>query len=294
MTNKFSHIPVLLTEAVDALKVRRDGKYIDATFGGGGHSQVIIEKGGIVLGIDQDLAAIDAGIKNLESRIKNHNLKLALGNFADIKKIATENGFEKVSGILLDLGVSSYQLDSAERGFSFRHDEKLDMRMNSNGKLTAFDVVNFYPKENLVEIFLKYGEEHSAKEIAEAIVGKRKKEKIYTTKELVKIVMEISHKSEPINPATRIFQAIRIEVNDEIESLKKGLSESLKLLNGQARLVVISFHSLEDRVVKQIFDKSQREGFGKNIYKRPVVPSSLELSKNRRARSAKMRVFEKN
>jgi 16S rRNA (cytosine1402-N4)-methyltransferase len=289
----YNHIPVLLEEAVDGLAVTAGKKYIDATLGGGGHTSLIIQKGGIVLGIDQDSDAIDFVSQNQESRIKNKELRVVKGNFEDIKKIAKDNGFEKIDGILFDFGVSSYQLDSSGRGFSIRHDEELDMRMDRDVQFSALDIVNKYPKEKLIDIFYRYGEEHNAKEIATEIVEKRRKGEIRTTKELKEICERISHKDEKIHPATRIFQAIRIEVNNEIEVIKKGLNEAIELLRPNGRMVVISFHSLEDRVVKQMFETFKRAGLGTIITKKPLVADALEAESNKRSRSAKMRIFEK-
>lgn len=290
----FSHIPVLLHEAVEALMVSTNKKYIDATVGGGGHTLEIILGGGLVLGIDQDQNALDFVARNQKKSIEDQKLKLSKGNFKDIRKIASQNNFEKVNGILFDFGVSSYQLDASGRGFSIRHDEKLDMRMDQDTELSALEIVNKYSRDQLIEIFYRFGEEHNAKRIADAILLNRRKNAITTTKELASLIERVPHKSEQIHPATRVFQAIRIEVNNEIEVIKVGLRESIDLLDENGRLVVISFHSLEDRVVKQLFAQFEREGIGKNITKKPITASEKELSRNKRARSAKLRVFEKN
>lgn len=290
----FKHIPVLLDEVVDALKVERGHKYIDATLGGGGHSFEILQKGGIVLGIDQDEDALEYVSENLRQKIKEQRLVLIKGNFRNLKDLAFKKGFEKVNGILFDLGVSSYQLDCAQRGFSFSKNEKLDMRMDKGSPLSAFEVVNKYPYEKLVDIFYKYGEEHNAKKIARQIINERKKKPIITTLELSQLISAISRKPESIHPATKVFQAIRIEVNDEINALKEGLAAGVKLLEGKGRIVVLSFHSLEDRVVKQTFDMFKRAGYGKVITKKPLTATFEENKKNRRARSAKLRIFEKN
>jgi 16S rRNA (cytosine1402-N4)-methyltransferase len=291
--NNFSHIPVLLHEAVEALKVEPAKQYIDATLGGGGHTEEIIKKGGVVLGIDQDEDALEYVSQRLKSFIDEKKLILGKGNFEDIQKLARDNGFEAVDGILFDLGVSSYQLDSSGRGFSIRNDEELDMRMNKDGKLNAFDVVNSYSESALIDLFYRYGEEHNAKGIAQAITDKRKKEKIRTTKELAGLIERLPHKSEEIHPATRVFQAIRIEVNGELNAVKQGVYDSLSLLNPGGRLAVISFHSLEDRIIKQIFEKAKREGKGVALTKKPIVATYEENVRNRRSRSAKMRIFEK-
>lgn len=290
---QFNHIPVLLEEAVDGLNVTDGKHYIDATLGGGGHTGLILQKGGIVLGIDQDADAIEFVKQTQNEKLKTEKLKIVKGNFEDIKRIAKENGFEKVDGILFDFGVSSYQLDNSGRGFSIRRDEELDMRMDMDATLSALDVVNSYPKDKLIEIFYTYGEEHNAKEIADAIVEKRRKTEIRTTKELKEICEKISHKDGPIHPATKIFQAIRIEVNNEIGVIKKGVSDAVEMLLPQARLVAISFHSLEDRVIKQMFETLKRQGVGIVVTKKPLVADDNEITGNKRARSAKMRIFEK-
>jgi len=290
---QFNHIPVLLEDAVAGLNVTKGKRYIDATLGGGGHAGLILQKGGIVLGIDQDQDAIEFVMHSQESRIKNKELRVTKGNFEQIKKIAEENGFEQVDGILFDFGVSSYQLDNSGRGFSIRREEELDMRMDADATLSALDVVNSYSRDRLIEIFYKYGEEHNAKEIALAIVEKRRKSEIRTTKELKEICEKISHKDAKIHPATKIFQAIRIEVNNEIEVIKKGVNDAVGLLSPHGRLVVISFHSLEDRVVKQLFETFKRQGLGIVITKKPLVADDTEVTGNKRSRSAKMRIFEK-
>lgn len=290
---QFNHIPVLLEEAVEGLNVTNGKHFIDATLGGGGHTGLILQKGGIVLGIDQDIDAVDFVSQNQELRIKNEELRVVKGNFEDIKKIATENGFEKIDGILFDFGVSSYQLDNSGRGFSIRRDEELDMRMDTEATLSALDVVNSYPKDKLIDIFYTYGEEHNAKKIAEAIIERRRKTEIRTTKELKEICEKISHKDEKIHPATKIFQAIRIEVNNEIGVIKKGVNDAVELLAPHGRLVAISFHSLEDRVIKQMFEALKRQGVGIVITKKPLVADDIEVTGNKRARSAKMRIFEK-
>ncbi len=291
--SNFSHIPVMLSEAVFALKVVRGQKYIDGTLGGGGHTKLILENGGIVLGIDRDDDAISHVSTQLKQNIDEGALTVVKGNFGEIEKIAKEYGFEKVDGILLDIGVSGYQMDSAQRGFSIRHDETLDMRMDPAQELTAYDVVNSYPKEKLIEIFYRYGEEHNAIKIADEIVATRKKKEIKTTRELASIIERIPHKSEPIHPATRVFQAIRIEVNGELDQLQKGLNGGVGILTSGGRLVVISFHSLEDRIVKKTFELFQKNGRGTVVTKKPIIAGFNEVSKNKRSRSAKMRVFEK-
>lgn len=289
----FKHTSVLLNEAIEALNVRRGEKYIDATLGGGGHATEIIKRGGIVLGIDKDTDALTFVTENQKEQIDTKQLTVVQGNFSDIKRLAYENGFENIHGALFDLGVSSYQLDNAQRGFSLKGEARLDMRMDKQQELSAYDVVNSYSKDKLEEIFYLYGEEPNAKKIAEAIHDIRRRAPILTTKELSEIIQTIPHKNEPIHPATRVFQAIRIEVNDELGSEKKGLEDAVDLLKIGGRIVVISFHSLEDRIAKQLFSKKERERKGKVITKRPITASFEELTENKRARSAKLRVFEK-
>lgn len=292
--SNFSHIPVLLSETIDALLVAPGYTYIDGTIGGGGHATAILEKGGKVLGIDKDEDALSYIESTSNQYISEGKLILRKGSFSDIKKIASEAGFYEVNGILYDIGVSSYQLDASGRGFSIKHDETLDMRMDKEQTLTAYDVVNSYPKDKLVDIFYRYGEEHNAVKIAEEIVNLRKKTKITTTRELALIIERIPHKNEPIHPATRAFQAIRIEVNKEIDELKKGLLDGADILKEKGRLAVISFHSLEDRVVKQSFEQFQKKGIGTIVTKKPIIAAFDETASNKRARSAKLRVFEKN
>ena len=294
------HTPVLLREAVKGLQVRKDGNYIDATIGGGGHTRSILDLGGRVLGIDQDEDAISHLKKKFELEINQGRLVLERGNFAEMKEIAGKHKIDGVDGILFDLGVSSYQIDRSGRGFSFRRDEVLDMRMSQKGDLTASEIINTWPESDLVAIFAKYGEEPAASEVARKIVFRRKQKKIGTSLELAKIVSDVVRNSGKIpirhtqgkHPATRIFQALRIVVNDEIENLRKGLSEGFKLLKKGGRIAVISFHSLEDRVVKLYFLELERKGLGKVITKKPIEASFDEIKKNRRARGAKLRIIE--
>lgn len=289
----FAHTPVLLQEVIDGLKVEMGKKYIDATLGGGGHTAEILRLGGIVLGIDQDEDALNFVKEKFSKEVLNKSLKVRKGNFKDIRKLAYENGFGTADGILFDLGVSSYQLDSPIRGFSLKHNSRLDMRMDKDQQLSAYEVINKYPFETLIEIFLKNGEEHNARKIAERIVETRKKQPIETTGELSLLIEKVSHKSEGIHPATKTFQAIRIEVNKEIDSLRIGISEAFDLLGINGRITVISFHSLEDRVVKLAFDKFQRAGLGTVLTKSPLMASFSENARNKRSRSAKLRIFEK-
>jgi 16S rRNA (cytosine1402-N4)-methyltransferase len=289
----YQHTPVLKDEVVEGLRIEPENKYIDATLGGGGHAMEILEKGGLVLGIDQDQEAIEFVKGNLESRINNQELKLVKGNFRDVGRIARENGFEQSSGVLFDLGVSSYQLDSDKRGFSIKRDAPLDMRMDRNLEITAADIVNSYSEENLVDIFQRYGEEERAKEAAAQIVKSRKVKKIETTEDLVIVIALALKKRGIMHPATKVFQALRIEVNSELEALKQGLKEALEVIKEKGRIGAISFHSLEDRIVKQAFDNWEEKGLGIIITKKPIVAQYDEVRSNPRARSAKLRIFEK-
>jgi 16S rRNA (cytosine1402-N4)-methyltransferase len=288
------HTPVLSDEVDSFLRVRSGGKYIDGTIGGGGHAARILKSSGKVLGIDWDLTSILHLKKKFESEISEGKLMLVHGNLKDMGKYAKKTGFENVDGILLDLGVSSYQLDKSGRGFSFRRNEPLDMRM-TNGlgedtELTAHEIINKWSEEELYEIFSKYGEEIRAREVASEIVSSRP---IETTEELAQIISKVIRTGEARHPATKIFQALRIAVNSEIENLQKGLDEGFKLLNKGARFEVISFHSLEDRTVKLYFLKLERGGLARILTKKPVIATEEEIRQNRRSRSAKLRVIEK-
>ena len=288
--NKF-HVPVLLKESVEALGVKKNKKYIDATLGGGGHAGEIIKRGGIVLGIDQDKEALEYVKKNFKFQISNFKLILANGNFEDIDNIAKENGFEKVSGILFDLGVSTYQLTSSERGFSFNIAAELDMRMDPyRQRLTAKKIVNNWDQPSLKRIFKTYGEEPYAGPIAWEISKARKLKPIEETDELVAIIKKAMppkyRYSREKHFATATFRALRMAVNDELKILESGLKQAAQILSPGARIVVISFHSLEDRIVKNFFKVQPQLEI---LTKKPVVASPKEIKNNHKARSAKLR-----
>lgn len=293
------HKTVLLQETVDLLNVKSGEKYIDATLGGGGHAGAILDRGGIVLGLDADQDAIDyvqeeLRIKKQELRFDKANLILAKGNFRDIDKIATQAGFEKVKGVVFDLGVSSHQIDTPVRGFSFQSTGPLDMRMDKDLSVKARDLVNSLTKSELVELFTKFGEEYRAPKIAEQIVRTRVNDPIVTTVDLVEIVKKaIPFQNSKINPATKVFQALRIAINDEVNNLRESLPKAWSLLDKNGRIAVISFHSLEDRIVKNMFKEWEKEGSGRIVTKKPVIPTMEELEANNRSRSAKLRVMEK-
>lgn len=290
------HTPVLLQEVVLGLNVKPGGKYIDGTIGGGGHAREILKRGGRVLGIDQDEDAIRYLEKQFELEISRGQLVLACSNFSRIEEIAREYGFLGADGILFDLGVSSYQIGKSGRGFSFLKDEPLDMRMNfltNGGKdyISARDLINKSDENELDYIFSKYGEERKSHLVASAIVERRKEKPIETTGELVKIISDIIPKNGKNHPATKIFQALRIAVNNEIENLKKGLDGGFKILNSQGRFLIISFHSLEDRTVKLFFREMVKNGQGSLIGKSFIAPNDDEIRQNRRSRSAKLRII---
>src|SRR3989338_1969580 len=281
------HNPVLVGQVIDFLIVSTGKKYLDLTVGAGGHSLEIIKRGGRVIGID-----LDPEILARARQVLGNQATLVEGNYKDADLIAKENGFEKLDGILLDLGLSSFQLDSPERGFSFRFDAPLDMRMSPELGVRAVDLVNGLNVGELEELFMKLGEEKQARRIAKEIVGSRVDHKITTTTELAEIVKKVKKVSfgKHIHPATQVFQALRIAVNDELNNLREVLPKASSLLGKDGRLVVISFHSLEDRIVKDFFKSSSEL---KVLTEKPITASEEEVGLNPRSRSAKMRVAEK-
>ena len=308
---EFKHKSVLLNETIDGLNIKPDGIYLDGTLGGGGHAYEVCrrlgEKGSIV-GIDQDAAAIEAA----SARLKDFGEKVTIvrSNYCDMKSKLHELGIDKVDGIVLDLGVSSYQLDTAERGFSYREDAPLDMRMDTRQKMTARDIVNDYTEADLYRVIRDYGEDKFAKNIAKHIVQARAVKPVETTAELSEIIrasipMKFQKKSG--HPAKRTFQAIRIELNRELDVLRDSLDDMIDLLNPGGRLCIITFHSLEDRIVKSAFRKNEnpctcppdfpvcvcgKKSKGSIITKKPILPSEEELEYNSRSKSAKLRIFE--
>lgn len=307
---EFKHEPVMLNECIEGLNIEPDGIYVDGTLGGAGHSSEIIKRlseKGLLIGIDRDEEALDAASKRLKSY---KNIKYIHGNHDDIKTLLSNLQIEKVDGILLDLGVSSYQLDERARGFSYMGEANLDMRMDKTQILTAKDVINTYSKEELIRILEEYGEERFAKQIVNNIINKRQKRQIETTTELVEIIKKSIplSKQKDGHPAKRTFQAIRIEVNNEIEPLFNTIKDSIDLLNTKGRLCVITFHSLEDRLVKKAFKEAEGictcpsdlpycicgcKSHGKVINKKPIIAKKEELERNTRSKSAKLRIFEK-
>lgn len=287
------HTSVLLQEVIDNLDIKSGKKYIDATLGGGGHTREILKKGGDVLGIDVDGDAhMYVESKNEKSSSLKGTLTRAVGNFERIDELAKANSYENVDGIVFDLGVSGHQFDTAERGFSFKSGP-LDMRMSKALGVTAADLINGLTRNELVILFEKFGEEPFAKKIASAITGRRHIRLFHTTDDLADVIKRTVTHSGATHPATRVFQALRIAVNDEMNVLKSALPKALELLNSQGKIVVITFHSLEDRIVKRQFEEWQEKEFGKIITKKPITPTKEELQRNSRSRSAKLRVFEK-
>ncbi|MDO5807186.1 MAG: 16S rRNA (cytosine(1402)-N(4))-methyltransferase RsmH [Lachnospiraceae bacterium] len=309
---EFRHKSVLLEESIDALQIKPDGIYVDGTLGGGGHSYEIcthLSDKGRLIGIDQDEAAIEAATRRLE-RFKDR-VTIVRSNYCNIKRELDRLGIASVDGVILDLGVSSYQLDEASRGFTYREDAPLDMRMDQRQTLSAKEVVNEYSEMELYHIIRDYGEEKFAKNIAKHIVSARNQKALETTGELIHVIKAaIPAKVRAVggHPAKRTFQAIRIEVNRELEVLENSLGDMIDLLNDGGRICVITFHSLEDRIVKNKFRECEnpctcpkefpvcvcgKKSKGKVITRKPVIPSQEELEDNSRAKSSKLRVFER-
>ena len=303
---EFKHYTVMKNEAVDALECKNGLVYIDCTLGGGGHSELILQRispDGRLIAFDID----DDAIRAASERLKNYNnITIVKDSYTNIKTVLKNLGIQKITGgVLFDLGASYHQLTKAERGFSFMKDAPLDMRFDTNSEFTAYDVVNFYPEEDLVRIFSEYGEERFSKRIAKAIIEARKKKKIETTLELSDLIIKSTPKiKSAVHPATRVFQAIRIEVNHELQNVKNTLNDVLDLLGFGAIISVISFHSLEDRIVKHLFKyHSQRCHCDKNqmicncpppilelVNRKPIMASEEEIKENPPSRSAKLRV----
>ena len=309
---EFQHKSVLLEETIEGLHIRPDGTYVDGTLGGGGHAYEIAKRlgdKGSIIGIDQDAAAIEAaGI-----RLKDFGEKVTIvrSNYCEMKSQLQKLGIDKVDGIILDLGVSSYQLDTAERGFSYREDAPLDMRMDTRQTMTARDIVNDYSEMELYRVIRDYGEDKFAKNIAKHIVAARGRAVIETTGQLTQIIREsipMKYQKMSGHPAKRTFQAIRIELNRELDVLRDSLDDMIDLLKPGGRLCIITFHSLEDRIVKSAFRKNEnpctcpsdfpvcvcgKVSKGKVITKKPILPSKEEQEYNSRSKSAKLRIFER-
>ena len=308
----FKHVSVLLNETIDGLNINPDGIYVDGTLGGGGHSYEICKRlsdKGRLIGIDQDGEALEAA----RERLKEFEDKITLvrSNYCEIDTILKDLGIEKVDGIVLDLGVSSYQLDNLERGFSYKSDAPLDMRMDQRQQITAKDIVNTYSEFDLYRIIRDYGEDKFAKNIAKHIVAARQVKPITTTGELTEIIREsipMKMQVKSGHPAKRTFQAIRIELNRELDVLRDSLDGMIDILDDGGRLCIITFHSLEDRIVKTIFRKNEnpctcpsdfpvcvcgKKSKGKVITRKPILPGETEMEENPRSKSAKLRIFER-
>ena len=308
---EFNHYSVMLNETIESLNIKPDGIYVDGTLGGGGHSFEIAKRltTGHLYGIDQDEAAIEAASERLKD-YKEHFTAIR-ANYKDAVSILKEKGIGGVDGIVLDLGVSSYQLDTAERGFSYKADSPLDMRMDRRQKLSAYDIVNTYPIKELFRIIRDYGEDKFAQNIAKHIVQARETKPIETTfelNEIIKAAIPMKMRVEGGHPSKRTFQAIRIECNHELDVLRDSLDEMIDYLKPGGRLSIITFHSLEDRIVKTSFKKNEdpctcpknfpvcvcgKVSKGTQITRKPIVPTDEELSQNSRSKSAKLRVFER-
>ncbi len=308
---EFKHIPVMLNECIEGLNIKPDGIYVDGTIGGAGHSKEIVKRlsaNGLLIGIDRDEEALKAAKENLKDY---SNVKYVHGNHDEIREILNDLGIGKVDGILLDLGVSSYQLDERNRGFSYLGKNELDMRMDRTQDLTAKYVVNNYDEERLANIIYEYGEEKFSRNIAKNNCKYRQNKQIETTEELVQIIENSIPKAKQKDghPAKRTFQAIRIEVNNEIKPLYDTILKSIECLNENGRLCVITFHSLEDRAVKNAYTEAQGKctcpkdlpycvcnykSFGKIINKKPIEATENEKTQNSRSKSAKLRIFERH
>ena len=310
---EFKHKSVLLEETIDNLNIKPEGIYVDGTLGGGGHSYEIASrlKGeGRLIGIDQDGEAIEAASRRLESF--KERITLIRNNYCNAREALHQIGIDKVDGIVLDLGVSSYQLDNVERGFSYKYDTALDMRMDTRQQLTARDIVNDYSEMDLFRIIRDYGEDQFAKNIAKHIVNARKDKPIETTGELneiIKAAIPAKMRATGGHPSKKTFQAIQIECNRELEVLKSSLDDFIEMLNPGGRICIITFHSLEDRIVKSAFRKNENPctcppdfpvcvcgqvSKGKVVSRKPILPSDEELAENKRSKSAKLRVFERS
>jgi 16S rRNA (cytosine1402-N4)-methyltransferase len=286
-----THIPVLLKEVVEMLNIKNSGVYLDGTVGLGGHAEDILRKGekSTLIGIDRD----EESLNKARERLKGFNAHLEQDTFSHMETVVRRLGYSEIDGILLDLGVSSFQLKSDGRGFSFSKDEPLDMRMDKKQELSAYNIVNEYPEENLANILWKYGEERFSRKIARAVVRARSKKTITTCTELSRVVEKAVGRHGRIHPATKTFQALRIEVNRELNELSSALTAGVTILKRGGRFCVISYHSLEDRIVKHSFREYAQEKVISLITKKPLTPSKEEQQRNPSSRSAKMRVAEK-
>ena len=309
---EFNHYSVMLNECLEGLEIKPDGIYVDGTLGGAGHSSQIAQRlgaNGRLIGIDQDSEAIEAAGRRLEPY--KSKVTIVHDNYRNTAQILKDLGISKIDGMLLDLGVSSYQLDNAQRGFSYRFDAPLDMRMNRENNLSAYEIVNSYSESELFHVIRDYGEENFAKNIAKHIVQRRQTKPVETTfelNEIIKAAIPAKMRAKEGHPSKRTFQAIRIECNSELEVLKESIGELIDLLSPGGRLCIITFHSLEDRIVKTAFKNAQdpctcppsfpvcvcgKVSKGTVVTHKPILSSETELEENSRSKSAKLRIFEK-
>ncbi len=311
----FEHKSVLLGETIENLAIRPEGTYVDGTLGGGGHAYEVLQRLsnlGRFIGIDQDDAALQAAEGRLKEFETTRNINYIRSNYCNIREELHHIGIDRVDGIVLDLGVSSYQLDTVERGFSYKEDAPLDMRMDRRNEMTAKDIVNGYSERELYRIIRDYGEDQFAKNIAKHIIKAREQKEITSTGELVEVIkaaIPMKIQKAMGHPAKKTFQAIRIELNQELDVLRDTLDDMITLLNPGGRICIITFHSLEDRIVKTIFKKNENPctcppdfpvcacgnvSKGRVVTRKPILPSGVEMEENRRSKSAKLRVFERN
>jgi 16S rRNA (cytosine1402-N4)-methyltransferase len=289
------HQPVLLKEIIEILEPKENENFIDATFGEGGVSLEIAKfngPDGKILTFEWDPELYKLGVEKIKNLKMEKRIKLVNQNFRNIKRVVKEEGFTKIKGVVFDLGISLWHYKKSQRGFSFREDEPLDMRINPEIKVTAFEIINYYSYKDLVEIFKNYGEERNAEKIARTIIDRRRKKKIETSKELAEIVAEVVP-SRKIHPATKIFMALRTFINGELENLEQGLKDSYDVLDKGGKIVVLSFQGLEDKVIKQVFKLLKKEG-AEFITKNVIRPKKQEILKNSQARSAKLRAVKKS
>lgn len=301
------HIPVMLKESIDGLNVHKGGIYVDATFGGGGHTMEMLKRlngQGMVYGFDQDLDALDNWKRRTDFKKYDDSFRFVRSNFRYMKNFMLYYGVEKVDGILADLGVSSHHFDDSQRGFSFRFEGKLDMRMNQQATITAEQVVNTYDERRLADIFFLYGEMKNSRQIAAAIVKARNNQPITTIEQLIEVTTPLFHKERQKKEMAKLFQALRIEVNQEMEALRELMDDTVEMLKPGGRLVVITYHSLEDRIVKNMMKTGNCEGREKKdfygvpetpfrlVNRKVIVPSEEEQTANPRSRSAKLRMAE--
>lgn len=293
-----SHIPVLLHETIDSLEIKDGDVYVDCTLGAGGHISEVCKRFGKkvrLIGMDADKLALDRA----ETKLSTYacTAKLYKENFRNLDNVLEKSGIEKGDKFLFDLGTSSNQIEESGRGFSFMRDEPLLMTLDDSPTeetLTAYEIVNSWPEKELADLIFHYGEDRLSRRIAKAIVAFRKNEKITSSSQLADVIEEAIGRRGKIHPATRTFQALRIQVNEELSVLEEGLKQAWMHLNEEGRIAVITFHSLEDRIVKKYFQSLEKEGLAKNIFKKPLIPKREEIVENPRSRSAKLRVIKKN